>query len=250
MIATQSLDLLPVAAVVHPGSDRVYMAGDTPVPCGRPPCFPPRSGGLTVIDTITNALITTLPLRGGPLAVDPTGTAVYVGEVNGIVFLDVQVGLGNLKKEVEALEPYLKLSQVHLAIDPEFSMKTGDRPGTVIGTVDALDINTVAEYLAQLVRDNNLPPKILIVHRFTLPMITNYEQIVPLPEVQIVIDMDGWGSPAKKFGTYNSVIYPEPVQFTGFKLFYKNDLRPPSERILTPAEILKLKPQPVYIQYQ
>jgi len=171
-------------------------------------------------------------------------------EVNGIVFLDVQVGLGNLKKEVEALEPYLKLSQVHLAIDPEFSMKTGDRPGTVIGTVDALDINTVAEYLAQLVRDNNLPPKILIVHRFTLPMITNYEQIVPLPEVQIVIDMDGWGSPAKKFGTYNSVIYPEPVQFTGFKLFYKNDLRPPSERILTPAEILKLKPQPVYIQYQ
>jgi len=170
--------------------------------------------------------------------------------INGIVFLDVQVGLSILEHELPQLEKYLKMPQVHLAIDPEFSMKFGDRPGTVIGTFDAADINYAAAYLAGLVRDNQLPPKILIVHRFTQAMITNYKKIAPLPEVQIVIDMDGFGSKAKKYGTYNNVVAPEPVQFTGIKLFYKNDVRPPADGLLSPEEVLKLTPAPIYIQYQ
>ena len=171
-------------------------------------------------------------------------------QVNGIVFLDVQVGLSNVQSEIPALKKYLAMPQVNLAIDPEFSMKDGTPPGREIGTFDATDINYVANYLAQLVRDNNLPPKILVVHRFTEDMVTHYRQIKPLPEVQIVMDMDGWGFGAKKINTYNSVIYPEPVQFTGFKLFYKADLRPPSTRMLTPQEVLKLTPAPSFIQYQ
>jgi hypothetical protein len=54
----------------------------------------------------------------------------------------------------------------------------------------------------------------------------------------------------KKIGTYKNFIYPEPVQFTGFKLFYKNDLWPPSTTMLTPKELLNLSPKPSYIQYQ
>ena len=142
------------------------------------------------------------------------------------------------------------MPQVHLAIDPEFSMKYGNRPGTVIGTFDADDINYAIQYLAGIVRDNHLPPKILVVHRFTQAMITNYKKIQPLPEVQIVIDMDGFGSKDLKKGTYTRVIYPEPVQFTGIKLFYKNDIKPPSTGMFTPAEVLKLTPAPIYIQYQ
>jgi hypothetical protein len=171
-------------------------------------------------------------------------------QVNGIVILDLQVGLSTLPVELPLIEKYLAMPQVHLAIDPEFSMKDGAKPGTEIGTFDASDINYAANYLAMIVRDNNLPPKILIVHRFTQEMVTHYKEIKPLPEVEIVMDMDGWGSPSKKIGTYNAFIASEPVQFTGFKLFYVNDLRPPSTRMLTPAEILKLTPQPVYIQYQ
>src|SRR3989344_173159 len=171
-------------------------------------------------------------------------------KINGLVFLDLQVGLSNLQTEIPLLEHYFKMPQVGLAIDPEFSMKTGAQPGTVIGTFDAADINYAATYLANLVRENNLPPKILIIHRFTWPMVTRYKQIKVLPEVQIVMDMDGWGSPAKKIDTYVGFIYAQPVQFTGFKLFYKNDLKPPSTQMLTPAQILKLKPQPSYIQYQ
>lgn len=170
--------------------------------------------------------------------------------VHGILILDIQVGLSTLQYELPMLEKYLKMRQVHLAIDPEFSMKTGHRPGTVIGTFDAADINYAAEYLAGLVQKYHLPPKILVVHRFTKNMVTNYKQIRPLPEVQVVMDMDGWGSQEKKKGTYYSVVAPEPVQFTGIKLFYKNDLKPPSTGLLTTGEVLDFVPIPIYIQYQ
>ena len=171
-------------------------------------------------------------------------------EINGIVILDVQVGLSNLQKELPLLEKYLIMPDVHLAIDPEFSMKTGARPGTVVGTYDAVDINYAINYLSKLVQENNLRPKVLIVHRFTQKMVTNYKAITPTPEVQVVMDMDGWGSPAKKINTYNTFITTEPVQFTGFKLFYKNDLKVPSTRLLTPGELLKLQPIPSFIQFQ
>ena len=170
--------------------------------------------------------------------------------IGGIVFLDVQVGKSTLEYELPQLEKYLKMPQVHLAVDPEFSMKFGNRPGTVIGTFDAADINYAAEYIAGLVRENHLPPKVLVVHRFTYDMVTNYKKIQPLPEGQIVMDMDGFGSKAKKYGTYNRVVAPEPVQFTGIKLFYRNDVRPPADGLLSPAEVLKLIPAPIYIQYQ
>ncbi|HCR52575.1 TPA: hypothetical protein DIV48_02925 [Candidatus Kaiserbacteria bacterium] len=170
--------------------------------------------------------------------------------IHGIVFLDIQVGMSSLERELPLLEKYLRMPQVHLAIDPEFSMKYGNPPGTVIGTFDAADVNYAARYLAELVTQYHLPPKILVVHRFTSAMVTNYKKITPLPEVQIVIDMDGFGSKEKKYGTYNRVVAPEPVQFTGIKLFYKNDIKPPSTGLLTPAEVLKLTPAPIYIQYQ
>jgi hypothetical protein len=171
-------------------------------------------------------------------------------QVDAIVFLDVQVGKSTVQEEIPLLEKYLKMPQVHLGIDPEFSMKTGKKPGTVIGSMDASDVNFVSSYLGNLVKTNQIPPKILVVHRFTQAMITNYRNIEKRPEVQIVMDMDGWGAQSRKFSTYKDYIYREPVQFTGFKLFYKNDFREPNSRMLTPDEVLKLKPQPVYIQYQ
>ncbi|MBK6634632.1 MAG: hypothetical protein IPG38_10210 [Chitinophagaceae bacterium] len=170
-------------------------------------------------------------------------------KVNGIVFLDIQVGHSTLNEELPALKKYLQLPQVHLGIDPEFSMKNGRVPGTSIGTLDAADINYAMDYLAALVQEFNLPPKILVVHRFTGGMLTNYKQIKLLKQVQLVINMDGFGFPAKKKNTYSQVIYKEPLQFAGFKLFYKNDTKT-VKQIMQPADILQLKPQPVYIQYQ
>lgn len=170
--------------------------------------------------------------------------------IKGIVFIDFQTGKSPLQEDLPDYEKYLAMPNVHLGIDPEFAMKRGGKPGDVIGTFDAADVNYAAEYLAELVRKHNLPPKVLVVHRFTQDMLTNYQNIKPLPEVQIVIQMDGWGSYLRKINTYNHVVAPEPVQFTGFKIFYKNDLKEDPPRIMTPAEVLKLTPAPMYIQYQ
>ena len=171
-------------------------------------------------------------------------------KINAIIFLDIQVGFSDLQTEVPLLEKYLKLPNVHLGVDPEFSMKNGIRPGKVVGTFDAGDINFTADYLAKIAKENNLPPKILVIHRYTQKMLTNYNQIKPLPEAQIVINMDGFGVAAKKISTYNSSVYKEPVQFTGFKLFYSNDIKEPNTALMTPEELLQLSPQPIYIQYQ
>ncbi len=167
---------------------------------------------------------------------------------NALVFLDIQVGLSNLQEELPTFQKYFKMDNVHLGIDPEFYMKDGSKPGTVIGTMDATDINFAANYLAKIVQENNLTPKILIIHRFTKPMVTNYNKITPLPEVQIVIDMDGFGSQASKKDTYYAYIFKQPVQFTGFKLFYKNDTE--NGPLLTPKDLLELTPIPSYIQFQ
>src|SRR3989344_5495785 len=74
-------------------------------------------------------------------------------KINAIVFLDLQVGFSNVLNEIPLLEKYLKLPNVHLGIDPEFSMKGGIRPGKVVGTYDAEDINFTTNYLAKIVRD-------------------------------------------------------------------------------------------------
>jgi hypothetical protein len=173
-----------------------------------------------------------------------------IAPMNGLVFLDVQVGLSNVQTEVPLLQKYLAMPNVELSLDPEFDMSDGAKPDTEIGSMSSTDINFAANYLAGLVNQYHLPPKILVVHRFTQDMVTNYQDITPLPQVEIVMDMDGWGSQAKKINTYERVIESDPVQFTGFKLFYKNDLLPPSTGMLTPAQVLQLTPNPSYIQYQ
>lgn len=174
----------------------------------------------------------------------------WAKEINGLVFLDIQVGHSSVREEVPPLEKYLQLPQVHLGIDPEFSMKGGHVPGKKIGTFNAEDVNVAIDDLAAIVKKYNLPPKILIVHRFTQGMLTDYAAIKKVPEVQVVIDMDGWGDKTLKRSTYLRYIYREPVEFTGFKLFYKNDTKTGANQLYTPQELLKFIPKPIYIQYQ
>ena len=169
--------------------------------------------------------------------------------INALVFLDIQVGHSSVKSEVTELEKYLAMPNVHLGIDPEFSMKNGERPGSKIGYFTAADINDAIDILANIVRKNKLPPKVLVVHRFTQGMVKNYKEIKKVPEVQIVMDMDGFGSKILKKDSYISYIYREPVHFAGFKLFYKNDNKN-DWKMYSPEELLKFTPKPIYIQYQ
>lgn len=166
---------------------------------------------------------------------------------NAILFLDVQVGLSTLQSELPLLEKFLKRPEVHLGIDPEFSMKNGGRPGKKIGTYDASDINYASRFLAGLVDKYQLPPKILVVHRFTQKGVTNARDIRLDPKVQVVMHMDGFGAPWLKRDSFYSYVKKEPVQFAGWKQFTKprNDSPATSKR-----EILRLWPVPLYIQYQ
>ena len=111
--------------------------------------------------------------------------------------------------------------------------------------MDASQVNVAADTLAALVTQYQLPPKMLIVHRFTRPMLTNHERIHLDPRVQMVIDMDGFGAPHLKYGSYKAYVHDRPVQFAGFKVFYKND-----KPMLTPEQVLQLDPVPLFIMYQ
>jgi hypothetical protein len=173
----------------------------------------------------------------------------WAAQRNALLFLDIQVGKSTVQEEVPRLTRFLSRPNVHLALDPEFSMKSGHPPGKRIGTLSSSDVNFTVRFLSDIVTKNNIPPKVLIIHRFTRDMLTGARNIVLDPGVQVVIDMDGWGNPWLKYDSYRDYIAREPVQFTGFKLFYHNDTKKGAP-LLTPQEILLLTPQPLYIQYQ
>ncbi len=168
---------------------------------------------------------------------------------DALVFLDIQPGQSSVRHELPRLREWLTRPDVHLALDPEWDMPAGVKPGRQIGSMTAGDINFAIDFLARIVDEHDLPPKILVVHRFTQSMIRDAEKIRRDPRVQVVINMDGWGPPSQKRHAYRDIVVPEADQFLGFKLFFKNDARDGS-RLMTPEEILELDPAPVYIQYQ
>jgi hypothetical protein len=171
---------------------------------------------------------------------------------DALLFLDIQAGMSTVMDELPRLMKFLERPNVHLGIDPEFYMhheREGVQPGKRIGTLTSKEINFAIDKLSKLVAEKGLPPKVLVIHRFTRSMVRGSKEIKLDPNVQVVMHMDGWGAPWLKFDSYKSYIIDEPVQFTGFKLFYKNDTKK-GDKLLTAAEVLQLKPRPVYIQYQ
>jgi hypothetical protein len=170
----------------------------------------------------------------------------------GLLFLDIQAGRSTLQQELPMLVPYLERPDVHLGVDPEFYMhykREGIRPSVKVGQMMSSDVNGVIQALDKLGRDKNLPPKILVVHRFRADMLPDAEHIKPTPRVQVVMHMDGWGPAWLKFDSYKDYIVRHPVAFTGFKVFYHHDAKG-GDAILTPLEVLRLLPHPFYIQYQ
>jgi hypothetical protein len=173
----------------------------------------------------------------------------WAGRREAIVFLDIQPGRSTVREELPRLLPYLERPNVHLALDPEWAMGANGVPGRTIGSLDVASINYAIEALAGLVSEHDLPPKILVVHRFTRNMVRNLGRLEADPRVQLVLNMDGWGPPATKISSYETFVATAPVEFTGFKLFYENDTRGGSA-MMRPEEILRLSRIPIYIQYQ
>jgi hypothetical protein len=165
---------------------------------------------------------------------------------NGILLiLDIQVGRTSIADEWEIIKKYMNEPNVHLAIDPEFAMGPEQVPLIDIGSVDADDITFAQEQLSQLVEEENLPPKVLIVHRFTDGMVTNADELDEVDDVQLVVDTDGFGDPDSKIATYQLYARDGGFKFSGIKLFYDQD-----HPLMQPDDVVNLDPPPNFVMYQ
>lgn len=162
-----------------------------------------------------------------------------------LLFLDIQMGSSTVEQEFPHVLPYLKNPRVHLALDPEFVVPAGQRPGVVIGSMDVGQINAAENLLQKLVEENRLPNKILVVHQFLPEMILNKGALQDQPNVDTVIDQDGFGGPELKSANYEHFVKGDGAEHGGFKLFYKQD-----DPLMTPQDVEQLDPQPDVVIYQ
>jgi hypothetical protein len=166
--------------------------------------------------------------------------------MNGFkLVLDVQVGHSTVPAELQHLQPYLEQPDVYLALDPEFSMAPDERPGVEIGSMPATDVTYAMSFLDELIATNHLPHKVLIVHQFTIHMLPDKQHIGRSPLVDLVLDMDGFGSQSLKRDTYRMIMKQKALRFAGMKLFYEQD-----QNLFTPVEVMQMKPQPSVVIYQ
>lgn len=169
-----------------------------------------------------------------------------LAEENGaLLILDVQLGTLSVSEEIEVLRDFLERPYVHLAIDTEYSVDPGQVPGVDLGTVDGSEIADAVAILDQLVEEEGIPDKVLLVHQFESGIVTNKQLIEPTANVEVVLNADGFGPVEDKTTKYDILVAEEPIQYGGFKLFYSQD-----PVLLSPEQVLQLDPVPVVINYQ
>ncbi len=183
----------------------------------------------------------------GRLADDEIARYVEAAREHGLLlFLDVQIGWSDPLAEARLLEPFLREPFVHLALDPEFATRRlGVRPGLAAGSITAEQVNAVQRYLAALVRDGGLPPKILIVHQSGEGMIERRSEIDDLANVVLSISMDGPGAVEDKLAGYERFALPEPSERPALKLLFESDTP-----VMGPPDVQRLDRPPGIIIYQ
>jgi hypothetical protein len=185
---------------------------------------------------------------------------ITAGQSNGfLVFIDLQLGGLTPLEAVTPVLKYLKHDNVHLAIDPEFEVNGLDiRPGKVIGEISGQEVNQVQSAMADFIEKNGITEdKILIVHMFRKSMVKAGTSVVPHDKVNLIMNLDGHGSPELKVKIYNHLYTSEVAAKIagGFKLFFQED----KPSMMTPKQVLGLAPvagktrigeSPLYINYQ
>jgi hypothetical protein len=163
------------------------------------------------------------------------------------VILDLQPGRTDFLTQAKRYAELLKDPHVGLALDPEWRLKPGQVHLRQIGSVDSSEINRVIDWLADLTAEYRLPQKLLVLHQFSLTMITNRSGLdTSRDELALLIHMDGQGEPIAKEGTWRIVTNTVPDEiWMGWKNFYRKDTR-----VMTPTETLDREPSPVMISYQ
>lgn len=172
----------------------------------------------------------------------------FAAENDMYVMLDLQSGRDDFLSQAVQYEELLRLPFVGLALDPEWRLGSEQVHLNQVGTVTAAEVNETVNWVADLVRDNGLPQKMMIVHQFSTSMIQNREDIVERPEIQMIVQMDGDGTEPQKDGTWSQLLAgADEVHWRwGWKNFFDEDEPgPPS-----PESTMDKVPTPVYVSYQ
>jgi hypothetical protein len=166
-------------------------------------------------------------------------------KAHALLILDIQPGRSDFYTEARRLERWLDEPDVGLALDPEWRMGPGEVPGQVIGHVDAAEVNAVSAWLSGIVTRNQLPQKLFLIHQFTNDMVDD-TQLEQRPGLAMVLNADGFGTPQLKKAKYKAFT-SSPRRFfgEGFKLFYREDTR-----LMTPQQVLALRPPPDVVVYE
>jgi hypothetical protein len=162
-----------------------------------------------------------------------------------LLILDIQPGYAPFMREVRALRRWLKEPDVSVALDPEWSLQPPALPGQEIGSTNASVVNEVSAYMSRIVRDNDLPEKLLVVHRFTNDMIEDEAALKRRPGVALTVNVDGFGNRANKRSKYREFTRGRRDRHHGFKLFYSEDTN-----MMQPRGVLSLRPEPELVVYE
>jgi hypothetical protein len=165
-------------------------------------------------------------------------------KAKALLLLDIQPGRSDFFTEATRLRKWLEQPDVGLALDPEWRMGPGEVPGKVIGKVGAREVNATTAWLAQLVKRENLPQKLLLVHQFTDNMVPE-KQLKRPPGLAYVLNVDGFGSREVKVAKYHNFVSQAPGFRRGFKLFYQEDAD-----TMSPRQVMQLSPRPDVVVYE
>ncbi|WP_159620530.1 hypothetical protein [Ruania rhizosphaerae] len=168
-------------------------------------------------------------------------------EAGQYVVLDFQPGRATFLEQVQQYEELLDYPHVGIALDPEWRITADELPGERIGSVSAAEVNDVITYVADYVREQRLPQKIVMIHQFRTSMVTDRSDLLTSrPEVEIVIHADGFGTPEQKQDTWQSVRAGAPAGIHwGWKVFYDED-----DPRMNSAEVMAVEPMPEFVSYQ
>ena len=171
-----------------------------------------------------------------------------ITEAGGYAVLDLQPGQGDFLHQAKLYEELLKRPNVGLALDAEWKLNPGEQPLSRVGSATAAEINQVADWLAQLTRDNDLPQKAFVLHQFQVAMFPDRENIQTAhPELSYVLHADGHGSAGQKFDTWNVLRQGlDPNFFMAWKNFIDED-----QPMFTPEQTYtEVQPRPWFVSYQ
>ena len=122
--------------------------------------------------------------------------------------------------------------------------------GLAVRDASGAIVDSVSRYLDGLVRDVGLPQKVLVVHQLNPRIVTGWEALRRRDGVVVVKSVDGIGKAPEKITTWKRLVTRLPSTLhPGFKLFFDEDTEG-GLSLMTPSQVLALRPQPEYVLYE